>query len=137
MSIRPLSSEWMSGQQEERIAELEMQLQQLRETMEGLRETMTVNDEGALTIRATDIRIEAENNLQLRAGTECTVAGMSVVRIDSSGNLELRSASMNVSTGNQTVNSSMANYSGVIRCDTIIANSVVGSSYTPGAGNVW
>jgi len=127
----------MSGQQEERIAELEMQLQQLRETMEGLQETMTVNDEGALTIRATDIRIEAENNLVIRAGTECTVAGMSVVRIDSSGSLELRSASMNVSTGNQTVNSSMANYSGVIRCDTIIANSVVGSSYTPGAGNVW
>ncbi|RZA21717.1 MAG: hypothetical protein EOP93_02380 [Lysobacteraceae bacterium] len=24
-----------------------------------------------------------------------------------------------------------------IRCDTIIANSVVGASYTPGAGNVW
>jgi hypothetical protein len=25
----------------------------------------------------------------------------------------------------------------VVKCDTMIANSVVGSSYTPGAGNVW
>ena len=25
----------------------------------------------------------------------------------------------------------------VIQCDTIIANSVVGASYTPGVGNVW
>ena len=26
---------------------------------------------------------------------------------------------------------------GVIQCDTIIATSVVGTNYTPGAGNVW
>ena len=25
----------------------------------------------------------------------------------------------------------------MIRCDTIIANTVMGSSYTPGAGNIW
>ena len=28
-------------------------------------------------------------------------------------------------------------FSGVVQCDTMIANSVVGTSYTPGAGNIW
>ena len=34
------------------------------------------------------------------------------------------------------VNAATANFTGVVRCDTLIANSVVASSYTPGAGNL-
>jgi hypothetical protein len=25
----------------------------------------------------------------------------------------------------------------VVKCDTLVTNSVVASSYTPGAGNIW
>jgi phage baseplate assembly protein V len=34
------------------------------------------------------------------------------------------------------VNAGMAKFAGVVQCDTLIANSVVSSSYTPGAGNI-
>ena len=34
------------------------------------------------------------------------------------------------------VNAGSADFSGVVRCDTLVANSVVASSYTPGQGNV-
>jgi uncharacterized protein involved in type VI secretion and phage assembly len=34
------------------------------------------------------------------------------------------------------VDAASADFSGVVRCETLIANSVVASSYTPGAGNV-
>jgi hypothetical protein len=34
------------------------------------------------------------------------------------------------------VDAGMARFSGVVQCDTLIANSVVSSSYTPGAGNL-
>jgi hypothetical protein len=30
----------------------------------------------------------------------------------------------------------MAKFAGVVQCDTLITNSVVASSYTPGAGNL-
>jgi hypothetical protein len=30
----------------------------------------------------------------------------------------------------------VATFSGVVKCDTLIANSVVAASYSPGAGNV-
>jgi uncharacterized protein involved in type VI secretion and phage assembly len=36
-----------------------------------------------------------------------------------------------------TVNSAMATFSGVVTCSTLIATSVVSSSYTPGVGNIW
>ena len=35
------------------------------------------------------------------------------------------------------LDAAMTSTAGVIRADTIIANSVVGASYTPGAGNEW
>jgi hypothetical protein len=35
------------------------------------------------------------------------------------------------------VDAAMATFSGVVQCQTLIATTVVGTSYTPGAGNVW
>jgi uncharacterized protein involved in type VI secretion and phage assembly len=46
-------------------------------------------------------------------------------------------APVEVSASLVTVNAGMSKFSGVIQCDTIIATSVVGTSYTPGAGNIW
>jgi hypothetical protein len=36
-----------------------------------------------------------------------------------------------------TVNAAMSKFSGVVQCDALIANAVVGTTYTPGAGNIW
>ena len=36
-----------------------------------------------------------------------------------------------------TVNSGISRFSGVVQCETLITNSVISASYTPGAGNIW
>ena len=36
-----------------------------------------------------------------------------------------------------TVNAGMSKFSGVVQCDTVISNSVMSATYTPGAGNIW
>ena len=36
-----------------------------------------------------------------------------------------------------TVNAGLSKFSGVVQADTVISNSVVSASYTPGAGNIW
>ena len=46
-------------------------------------------------------------------------------------------ASVEVTAGQVTVNAGMSRFSGVVQAPTVIANSVVSSSYTPGAGNIW
>ena len=58
------------------------------------------------------------------------------IHIQSAAKLNLDCAQLTVSTGQVTINSGMVKVSGVLQCDTIIANSVIGSSYTPGVGNI-
>ncbi len=43
----------------------------------------------------------------------------------------------NISGPVLTINAPMTQSSGIIRATTIMADSVIASSYTPGAGNVW
>lgn len=59
------------------------------------------------------------------------------VSITSSGNLTVQASQVDVSAGMVSVNAGMSKFSGVIQADTVITNSVVSSSYTPGAGNIW
>jgi uncharacterized protein involved in type VI secretion and phage assembly len=60
-------------------------------------------------------------------------AGISVT---SSGKVTVNASVIEISTGMLTVNAGISRFSGVVRCDTLITNSVVSASYTPGAGNV-
>jgi phage baseplate assembly protein V len=58
------------------------------------------------------------------------------VRLITSSRLEAASGQTQFDTGLLRVNAPTADFSGIVRCDTLIANSVVASSYTPGAGNL-
>jgi hypothetical protein len=42
-----------------------------------------------------------------------------------------------ISAGMVTVDAGMSKFSGVVQADTVISNSVVSASHTPGAGNIW
>lgn len=59
------------------------------------------------------------------------------VRVDAPGGIRLSAGGRVVTDASQVVfNAGMAEFAGVVRCTTLIADSVVASSYTPGAGNV-
>lgn len=59
------------------------------------------------------------------------------ITITASAQVKVQCATMEVSAGMVTVNAGMSKFSGVVQCDTLITNSVVSASYTPGAGNIW
>jgi uncharacterized protein involved in type VI secretion and phage assembly len=66
------------------------------------------------------------------------------VKLDSSGITVQASAKVSIScstaeitAGMLTVNAGISKFSGVVQADTVITNSVVSASYTPGAGNIW
>lgn len=75
-----------------------------------------------------EIRDENGNSIVLDA------AGVTVT---AAARVEVRAAQVSVAAGMVTVDAGMARFSGVVQADTIIANSVVSASYTPGAGNIW
>jgi uncharacterized protein involved in type VI secretion and phage assembly len=68
------------------------------------------------------------NSLELEA---------SGITITASTKVTLNASVVELSTSTLKVDCGMAKFSGVVKCDTLIANSVVSSSYTPGAGNIW
>jgi len=77
---------------------------------------------------------------------EFTNSSQTSVKIDSSGvtisspsgKVQVTAASeVDVTAPMVNVSASMSQFSGVVQCDTLIATTVVASTYTPGAGNVW
>ena len=58
------------------------------------------------------------------------------ITLDAAGIHIQSSSTVKIGSSQLIINSPMVKCSGVVQCDTIIANSVVGSSYTPGAGNI-
>jgi uncharacterized protein involved in type VI secretion and phage assembly len=59
------------------------------------------------------------------------------VSVTASGKVTVNAGVVAVSATQVTVNAALSHFSGVVRCDTLISNAVVSSSYTPGAGNIW
>lgn len=58
------------------------------------------------------------------------------VTIEAAAKVTIRAAQVQVSAGMITIDAGMSKFSGVVQADTVITNSVISSSYSPGAGNV-
>ncbi len=70
-------------------------------------------------------------------GGEKIEMSASGISITTSGQVKVEASQVNVSAGMVQVDAGMSKFSGVVQCDTLISNSVVSASYTPGAGNIW
>ena len=97
-------------------------------------ENFIVETPGAQRITLKDgpgsIVIEDSNGNSIRLES----AGLT---LSTAGKLTIHAGSMEVSAGMLTVNAGMSKFSGVVQCDTLISNSVISASYSPGAGNIW
>ena len=124
----------------QRIQTLEMQLATLLQSIH-------VDSNG-------NVEISTAGKLSLVSGTDLVLQADMTVKAQSVGgaSMELNNSSVSLiapskvrcdasvvesSASLVNINSSMVKCSGTLQCDTMIANSVVGASYTPGAGNVW
>jgi uncharacterized protein involved in type VI secretion and phage assembly len=59
------------------------------------------------------------------------------ITVTTSAKITINASTAEVSASMLTVNAGMSKFSGVVQADTVITNSVVSASYTPGAGNIW
>lgn len=104
--------------------------------------TITVTTPGGVTVKLTD---EGGGKIECTAGSESvkmepsgiTVQSAAKVTVSASSKVVIQAAQVKVEAGMVTVDAGMTKFSGVVKCDTLISTSVVSSSYTPGAGNVW
>lgn len=59
------------------------------------------------------------------------------VTVTASAKVTINASMAQISASMLTVDAGMSKFSGVVKADTVISNSVISSSYTPGAGNIW
>ena len=59
------------------------------------------------------------------------------ITINASAKVTLQASQVSVSASMVTVDAGMSKFSGVVQADTVICNSIISASYTPGAGNIW
>ncbi len=70
-------------------------------------------------------------------GTTKITLDSSGVSIETGSKVEVQASELEVTSGQVTVNSAIATFSGMVQCETLVATTIVGTTYTPGAGNVW
>jgi uncharacterized protein involved in type VI secretion and phage assembly len=73
----------------------------------------------------------------LRAGGATVTLAPAGVTIETGATVSVDASVVTLSASMMSVDCPFSSFSGVIQCDTLIATSVISSSYTPGAGNVW
>jgi len=59
------------------------------------------------------------------------------ITVTAAAKVTINASQVAVSAGMVTVDAGMSKFSGVVQADTVISNSVISASYTPGAGNIW
>jgi uncharacterized protein involved in type VI secretion and phage assembly len=59
------------------------------------------------------------------------------ITITAAAKVTVNASQVAVSAGMVTVDAAMSKFSGVVQADTVICNSIISASYTPGAGNIW
>lgn len=75
--------------------------------------------------------------ITVERGTQSVKLGPDGIDVRSGGSVNVDASTITVNAATVTVNAGMSRFSGVVQADTVIASSVVGTSYTPGAGNIW
>jgi uncharacterized protein involved in type VI secretion and phage assembly len=59
------------------------------------------------------------------------------ITITGAAKVTVNAGQVAVSAGMVTVDAGMSKFSGILQADTVICNTIVSASYTPGAGNIW
>ncbi|MET7636361.1 phage baseplate assembly protein V [Streptomyces sp. NPDC005078] len=97
-------------------------------------ETLTVRTPAGQRITLTDSPASVEVVDTNGTSVRLDAAG---ITLTSRAKVTVNAAAAEVSAATLTVNAGISTFHGVVKADTVIANTVVGTAYTPGAGNIW
>ena len=115
----------LTGKDGTRIAIVEEGASQAKveiETPNGIKATLTDASGGEIT---------------LTVGGNTLTMDSSGVSIETSGEFSVQASSITMTAGSVTVTSGSSDFSGAVSAASVTTSSVVSSSYTPGAGNIW
>ncbi len=96
--------------------------------------TISFTTPGGVSGELTD---SGGGKVEFRVGGTTVTYDQQGVTVNTSLNVQVQATQVEISAAMVTVNAGMSRFNGVVQADTVISNSVVSASYTPGAGNIW
>ncbi|MEE9432857.1 MAG: phage baseplate assembly protein V [Sphingorhabdus sp.] len=97
-------------------------------------EEVEISTPGNRKVTVTDA---GGGKIKLKSGGNTITMSGSGIKVKSGSEITVEGSTVSVTAGMVSVDAALSEFSGIVRCDTLITNSVVSTSYTPGAGNVW
>lgn len=101
-------------------------------TIDDVPSQVSAQTAGGVSIVASDA-----GGITLNAPTGNLTVTCLAATLNCSSACTINAAAMTLTAGAITVSAGIASFAGVVQCTTLITTSVVSSSYTPGAGNIW
>ena len=95
--------------------------------------TVSITTPGGTSAELTD---SGGGKIELKSADTTVTVDTQGVTLNTSM-IKVQANQVNLSAAIVTVDAGMSKFSGVVQADTVISNSVVSASYTPGAGNIW
>ena len=96
--------------------------------------TICLETPGGAVAELTD---SGGGKMQIDAGGSTLKIEPAGVTLTTGATVTVEASMVKVSAGMVTVDAALTNFSGVVMCSTLISNTVISASYTPGAGNIW
>jgi hypothetical protein len=95
---------------------------------------ITIETAGGVSATLTD---QGGGEIELSAGGTTITINPQGVSVQTGGKVSVQASQVDVSAGMVKVDAAMSTFSGMVKCDVLQASTVISSTYTPGAGNVW
>lgn len=80
---------------------------------------------------------ESGGKVKIECAGNTVVIDSQGISLQAAAKVKVEAAMVEITASMVKVDAAMSKFSGVIKCDTLISNAVVSTSYTPGAGNIW
>ena len=96
--------------------------------------TITLETPGGAKITITD---DGGGKIELTASKNTLTIDSNGITLKTSSTVSVQASTTKVESGQVKVDAGISTFSGMVKCDVLKATSVIGETYTPGAGNVW
>jgi uncharacterized protein involved in type VI secretion and phage assembly len=110
----------------------------------GTRIAIVEESDGQATISLTTpggtsltLKQTGGGQMEVKAGGSTISMDGSGIKVRTKGKIEVDADRIDVKAGRVNVKAAMSKFSGTVKCETLIASTVVAGTYTVGAGNVW
>jgi len=110
----------------------------------GTRIAIVEENAGSATItlatpgqESVEITQGSGGKIELKAAGSTITIDTSGISLQTSSKVNVQASQVAVTAAQVSVDAAMSKFSGIVKCDVLQATTVVATTYTPGAGNVW